>query len=115
MLAFESINSILDFMGLLRAKGHTNPWNHYIKNVLITLPMLVLLGCLCAFFITNLDDLVEATDVFYVIAATLLCISQYWFLAGQKISLRNVLAILQRLVSQSEFSHCTHFFLYLLH
>lgn len=110
MLAFEQINSILDFMGLLRASANTNPWTHYIKNVLITLPMLVLLSCLCAFFIANLGDLVEATDVFYVIASTLLCISQYWFLVGQKISLCSVLTNLQHLVDQSEFCHYFYLF-----
>lgn len=104
MHAFESVKQILDFMELLAPADPNNRWTHYIKNVLISLPMLLLLCSLCAFFVLHLDNLVEATDVFYVIAATLLCIGQYWFLVGQKVPLVHLLNDLQQLVDQREFS-----------
>lgn len=107
-MAFESVKAILNFMGLILVPGTTNTRMHYIKNVLITLPMLLLLGSLSAYFAVNLSNLVEATDVFYVIASTLLCIGQYWFLVTQKESLWLVLIDLQKLIDRSKFEldHC---------
>lgn len=102
MLAFESVRQILDFMELLAPADPNNRWTHYVKNVLISLPMLMLLCSLCAYFALHIGNLVEATDVFYVIAATLLCIGQYWFLVGQKVPLVHLLGDLQQLVDQRE-------------
>lgn len=107
MLAFESVRQILDFMELLAPADPNNRWTHYVKNVLISLPMLMLLCSLCAYFALHIGNLVEATDVFYVIAATLLCIGQYWFLVGQKAALVHLLGDLQQLVDQRESFFCS--------
>lgn len=107
-MAFESVKPILDFMGLILVPGTTNMRTHYIKNVLFTVPMLLLLCSLGAYFLVNLSNLMKATEVFYVIAATLLCIGQYWFLVSQKESLWLVLINLQKLVDHSKFRHVPH-------
>lgn len=100
MLAFKSVKEILQFMGLLLP---ANLQFHYIKNVIITIPIILLLYSLCAYFFYNLNNLVNATDVFYVIAASLLCFGQYWFLVVQKDSLGEMLSTLQTLIDQSKF------------
>lgn len=100
MLAFKSVRDILDFMGLLLP---VNLQFHYIKNVIISIPLLLLLYSLCAYFFYNLNNLVNATDVFYVIAASLLCFGQYWFLVVQKGSLFELLSTLQTIIDQSKF------------
>lgn len=101
MLTLKSVRDILEFMGLVLEQDAT--WLlHYKKNVIITIPLFALLCPLCAYFVYNFSNLVNATDVFYVIAATLLCIVQYWFLAIQKRPLERLLSELQTLVDRRE-------------
>lgn len=54
------------------------------------------------YFYSNIDNLHKATEAFYVIAATLMCIGQYWFLLYKKTNLINLLNWLQSLVEQSK-------------
>lgn len=75
---------------------------HYVKNVLISVPMLVLLLPLCGYLVATGNHLLSATDVFYVIAADCLCIGQYWFLVAQKRQLLNLMSELQVLIDQSK-------------
>lgn len=110
MFTLVSVKGILEFMGLLldiefqngvviRTK---NPL-HFLKNIVITIPLVLLLFPLCAYFYFNLNILMNATDVFYVIAATILCMGQYWFLVVQKVPLQRVLIELQAIVDQSNY------------
>lgn len=101
MLALKSVKDILRFMGLLMESDKKNSL-HYVKNVLITAPMVVLLVPLCGFLVSKANNLLSATDVFYVIAATILCIGQYWFLVAQKRPLFELLSELQALIDQSK-------------
>lgn len=102
MLALKSVKGIFKFMGLLLETDA--PWLllHYVKNVLISIPLFTLLYPLCAYFRDNMYILVNATDAFYVIAAVLLCLGQYWFLVMQKQPLRCLFSELQALIDQSE-------------
>lgn len=102
MLALKSVKGIFKFMGLLLETDA--PWFllHYVKNVLISIPLLTLLYPLCAYFHHNMSILLNATDAFYVIAATLLCLGQYWFLVMQKQPLRCLFSELRALIDQSE-------------
>lgn len=100
MSALKSVQDIFKFMGLLLETD--KPYSlQYVRNVLITLPMVLLLLPLCAYIVFNANNLLGATDVFYVIAATILCISQYWIFVMQKRPLFNLLAELQTLIDQS--------------
>lgn len=102
MLALKSVKDILKCMGLiLQETDKKHSLQHYVKNVLITLPMVVLLWPLCAYFVYNTNNLVNATDVFYVIAATMMSIGQYWFLVAQKKPLVNLISELQTIIDQS--------------
>lgn len=101
MLALKSVKEILEFMGLLKESDRKNSL-HYVKNVLITVPMVILLFPLCGYLAFNGNSLLRATDVFYVIAATILCIGQYWFLVAQKGPLFDLLSELQALIDQSK-------------
>lgn len=101
MLALKSVRDILKFMGLLLDSDQKNPW-HYVKNVLITTPMVVLLLPLFGYLIFNNNNLVQVTDVFYVIVATILCIAQYMFLVFQKKPLVNLISELQAIIDQSK-------------
>lgn len=102
MLALKSVKDIFELMGLLMETDQ--PWrlHHYVKNVLISIPLFTLLYPLCAYFRYNMFNLLNATDAFYVIAATILCLGQYWFLVMQKQPLRNLLLELQALIDQSD-------------
>lgn len=100
MLALKSVRDILKFMGLLHADNKNSLY--YVKNVLITVPMLVLLLPLCGYLVLNANNILKATDAFYVIAATILCICQYWFLVAQKGTLLDLLSELQKLIDQSK-------------
>lgn len=66
------------------------------------MPMVLLLLPLCAYLFFNGNNLVDATDVFYVIAATILCIAQYLFLVFQKKPLVDMLSELQAIIDQSK-------------
>lgn len=101
MLALKSVKDILRFMGLLMESDKKYSL-HYVKNVLITAPMVVLLLPLCGYLVFNANNLLTATDVFYVIAATFLCIGQYWFLVVQKRPTTDLLSELQALIDQSK-------------
>lgn len=102
ILALKSVRDILKFMGLLLDSEQQYSL-HYVKNVLVTLPMVLLLLPLCAYLFFDGNNLVNATDVFYVIAATILCIGQYWFLVLQKRPLLDLLAELQTIIDQSKY------------
>lgn len=95
------MKDILRFMGLL-IESDKKYSLHYVKNVLITVPMVVLLLPLCGYLVSNGNNLLSATDVFYVIAADCLCIGQYWFLVVQKGPLLDLLSELQALIDQSK-------------
>lgn len=88
-------------MGLIRESDKKYSL-HYVKNVLITVPMVILLLPLCGYLVFSANSLLRATDVFYVIAATILCIGQYWFLVVQKGPLFDLLSELQALIDQSK-------------
>lgn len=116
MLALKSVKDILKFMGLVSdAAAAVNDrrlsYSYYVRNILITIPMVVLLMPLCAYFVYHANDLVHATEVFYVIAATILCIGQYWFLVWQREPLENLISELQTLIDQSK----NDFFIFLYH
>lgn len=92
-------------MGLLSSVEQTAnvPFiTNYCSNVLYTIPLLALLFPLIAYFSVNMVNIIKATDAYYVIAATLMCIGQYWFLVVQKPELRHLVHRLQYLVDQSE-------------
>lgn len=101
MLALKSVKDILEFMGLIRESDKKYSL-HYVKNVLITVPMVVLLLPLCGYLVFSANSLLRATDVFYVVVATILCIGQYWFLVAQKGPLLDLLSELQALIDQSK-------------
>lgn len=108
MFTLESVKGILEFMGLLiqkvtneETKPSSSDKTHYLRNIIFTIPLLLLLFPLCAYFYFNISNLINATDVFYVIASTTLCIGQYWFLVMQKLPLQQLLVELQELVDQS--------------
>lgn len=105
MLALKSIKDILKFMGLVERTDETNS-SRYVKNILITIPMVVLLLPLCAYILTEANNLRDVTEVFYVIAATIMCIGQYWFLVAQKKPLENLISELQTLIDQSKCLNC---------
>lgn len=103
LITLKSIRSILHTMGLLSSAVQVstqNPINW--PNCLYTIPLLALLFPLGSYFYANIVDLVKATDAFYVIAATLMCLGQYWFLVMQKSELNRLLLRLQFLVEQSK-------------
>lgn len=101
MFALKSVRDILEFMSLLSNRDESLG---YVKNVLITIPMVLLLAPLCAYLTFHGNNLLNATDVFYVIAATILCIAQYWILVMQKRPVRELLTKLQTLIDQSIWS-----------
>ena len=101
MLALKSVKDILRFMGLLMETDDKYSL-HYVKNVVISLPMLVLLLPMCGYLVSSANHLLSATDVFYVIAADCLCIGQYWFLVAQKRQLLDLMSELQVLIDQSK-------------
>lgn len=104
IVTLKSIKSILSTMGLLSGvdRTHTRPeLITYWPNLLYTIPLLTLLFPLMAYFQTNMVNLIKATDAYYVIAATLMCIGQYWFLVVQKPELSHLMFRLQYLVDQS--------------
>lgn len=86
----------------LKHKSNISFIDYYLRNILISIPLFVMLFPLLAYFIVNLNNVSKATDVTYVIAADAMCIGQYWFLAAQKIPLQNLLDELQRIVDESE-------------
>lgn len=116
LLTLKPIRVILKILGLLY--DIEKPINHsligYLPNIIYTIPLLSLLFPLIAYFYYNMDNLTNATDVFYVIAATLLCIGQYWFLVVQKRPLFHLLAELQLLVDQSNDFVLSNRYLWLL-
>lgn len=108
IITLKSIKSILSTMGLLARIGPTASrqriqFINYWPNVMYTVPLLTLLFPLAAYFYANMVNLIKATDAFYVIAATLMCIGQYWFLVVQKPELSHLVLRLQYLVDQSTF------------
>lgn len=108
IITLKSIKSILSTMGLLSRIGPTTgrqrfQFINYLPNVAYTIPLLTLLFPLAAYFYANMVNLIKATDAFYVIAATLMCIGQYWFLVVQKPELSHLVLRLQCLVDQSTF------------
>lgn len=109
IITLRSIKSILSTMGLLSSAEQTSSQTiiSYWLNVLYTIPLLALLVPLVAYFYANMVNLIKATDAFYVIAATLMCIGQYWFLVLQKPELSRLVVRLQNLVDQSTI--CTNF------
>lgn len=103
MITLQSIKTILKVMGLY--SNDDGQFNHnlinYLPNIIYSIPLLSLLFPLIAYFCKNVGNLSNATDVFYVIAATLLCIGQYWFMMLQKVPLMHLLCELQQLVDKS--------------
>lgn len=104
IITLKSIKSILSTMGLLSRVDQTTSRQliNYWVNVVYTIPLLTLLFPLVAYFHANMVNLIKATDAFYVIAATLMCIGQYWFLVMQKAELSHLVHRLQYLVDQSK-------------
>lgn len=109
LITLKSIRSILHVMGLMSSAVQVpiqNPINYW-PNLLYSIPLLALLFPLVSYFYANIATLLEATDAFYVIAATLMCLGQYWFLVMQKFELNRLVLRLQHLVEQSKF--CINF------
>lgn len=97
-----SIKSILSGMALLNVDPTLiNKLKSYCYNLLYTVPLLALLFPLIAYFYANLANITKATDAFYVIAATVMCIGQYWSLVIEKTKLAHLLLRLQYLVNES--------------
>lgn len=89
-------------MGLLSSVEKTSS---YWPNVLYTVPLIALLLPLVAYFYANMVNLIKATDAFYVIAATVMCIGQYWSLVLKKLELSHLVVRLQHLVDQSIYTN----------
>lgn len=100
MLALKSVKDILVFMGVV-VDTDENYSLQYVKNVLITMPLVILLLPLCGYIAFNVHSLLSATDVFYLIAACLQSIGQYWFLVAHKAPLQDLISELQMLIDQS--------------
>lgn len=104
-ITLKSIKSILVTMGLLDSNSNqilsSEKFINFWPNLVYTIPLLALLFPLLAYFHANVVNIIKATDAFYVIAATLMCIGQYWFLVLQKSELRQLMFELQYLVDQS--------------
>lgn len=106
LIILQSIKSILSTMGLMEGVDQSHPLKliTYWTNALYTIPLLALLFPLIAYFYANMVNLIKATDAYYVIAATLMCIGQYWFLVVQKSELSHLLLRMQHLVNQSKWA-----------
>lgn len=104
MITLQPIRVIVHLMSLQLDQTDKNSLFasfHYLQNLAISMPMILLLIPLIAYFYYNLANITKATEAFYVIAATLMCIGQYWFLVVQKEPIFKLLAQLQMLVDQS--------------
>lgn len=109
IITLKSVKGILKIMGILLSTEQmlNRSVLHYVPNLVYNIPLMLLLHPLLAYFYVNVDNLTNATDAFYVIAATIMCISQYWFLMFQKVPLWHLFSQLQHLVDHRKYG--THF------
>lgn len=109
MTQLKLVKKSLNYMGVLSESDG----KQCVKQLLVTFPMLTLLVPLCAYFVYHKNNVVNATEVFYVIAASILCILQYWFLIAKRRQLADLMSELHVLIDQSKHLIKSTIFFYL--